>query len=100
MTLHSTALEAERPMPAGDTIKDLLPDTHDKGGVSQRAPAPAVTRKFNFRKMLMAGAAVAVLAGAAWYGWDYWAGGQYLVSTPDRYVKAAKPPGAPQNFGF
>src|SRR5258708_7100053 len=100
MTLHSTALEAERPMPAGDTIKDLLPDTHDKGGVSQRAPAPAVTRKFNFRKMLMAGAAVAVLAGAAWYGWNYWTVGQYLVSTDDAYVKADNTTVAPKIFGY
>jgi membrane fusion protein (multidrug efflux system) len=100
MTLHSTALEAERPMPAGDTIKDLLPDTHDKGGASQGAPAPAVTRKFNFRKMLMAGAAVAVLAGAAWYGWNYWTVGQYLVSTDDAYVKADNTTVAPKISGY
>src|SRR5258705_12440931 len=67
MSHHSTAFEVERPVPAGDAVKDLLPGTH----------APAVIRKFNFRKALMAGAAVAVLAGAAWYGWDYWTVGQY-----------------------
>ena len=44
-------------------------------------------KKFNFRKMLMTGAAMAVLAGAAWYGWDYWTVGQYLVSTDDAYVQ-------------
>src|SRR6267378_2353215 len=53
MSHHSTAFEVERPVPAGDAVKDLLPGTH----------APAVIRKFNFRKALMAGAAVAVLVG-------------------------------------
>ena len=60
MSHYSTAFEVERPVPAGDAVKDLLPGIH----------TPAVIRKFNFRKALMAGAAVAVLAGAAlvWLG--------------------------------
>jgi len=29
MTRHSTAFEAERPLPADDTVKGLLPDTHN-----------------------------------------------------------------------
>ena len=90
MSHHSTAFEVERPLPAGDAVKDLLPGTH----------APAVIRKFNFRKALMAGAAVAVLAGAAWYGWDYWTVGQYLVSTDDAYVKADNTTVAPKISGY
>src|SRR3981081_2338203 len=78
MTQHSTAFEAERPVPAGDAVRDLLPGSH----------TVAVIKKFNFRKLLMAGVAAAVVAGAAWYGWDYWTVGRYLVSTDDAYVKA------------
>ena len=48
----------------------------------------------------MAGAAVAVLAGAAWYGWDYWTVGQYLVSTDDAYVKADNTTIAPKVSGY
>ena len=48
----------------------------------------------------MAGAAVAVLAGAAWYGWDYWTVGQYLVSTDDAYVKADNTTVAPKVSGY
>src|SRR5713226_5220755 len=88
MTRHSTAFEAERPMPVGDTVKDLLPDAHHDASTGEPALASPVVKKFNFRRLLMAGAAVAVLAGAAWYGWDYWTVGQYLVSTDDAYVKA------------
>src|SRR5712664_1411710 len=90
MSHHSTAFEIERPVPAGDAAKDLLPDSR----------TPAVIRKFNFRKALMAGAAVAALAGAAWYGWDYWTVGQYLVSTDDAYVKADNTTVAPKISGY
>src|SRR5467141_3088731 len=90
MSHHSTAFEIERPVPAGDAVKDLLPGSH----------APAVIRKFNFRRALMTGAAVAVVAGAAWYGWDYWTVGQYLVSTDDAYVKADNTTIAPKVSGY
>src|SRR5258708_5501093 len=96
MTRHSTAFEAERPVPGGDAVKDLMPDnTTEEAARPHRAD-----KKFNFRKMLMAGAAVAVLAGAAWYGWDYWTVGQYLVSTDDAYVKADNTTVAPKISGY
>jgi multidrug resistance efflux pump len=41
-----------------------------------------------------------VLAGAAWYGWDYWTVGQYLVSTDDAYVKADNTTIAPKVSGY
>jgi membrane fusion protein (multidrug efflux system) len=41
-----------------------------------------------------------VLAGAAWYGWDYWTVGQYLVSTDDAYVKADNTTVAPKVSGY
>src|ERR1700730_6929615 len=90
MTQHSTAFEIERPVPAADALKDLPPATR----------APTTGKKFNVRKLLMAGAAVAVLAGVAWYGWDYWTVGQYLVSTDDAYVKADNTTVAPKISGY
>jgi membrane fusion protein (multidrug efflux system) len=48
----------------------------------------------------MAGAAVAVLVGAAWYGWGYWTVGQYLISTDDAYVKADNTTVAPKVSGY
>jgi membrane fusion protein, multidrug efflux system len=48
----------------------------------------------------MAGAAVAVLAGAAWYGFDYWTVGRYLVSTDDAYVQADNTTIAPKVSGY
>jgi membrane fusion protein (multidrug efflux system) len=98
MTQHSTAFEIELPVPADDAIKELLPVPHEQPAAHE--PAPAAKQKFNFRKMLMTGAAAAVLAGAVWYGWDYWTVGQYLVSTDDAYVKADNTTIAPKVSGY
>jgi membrane fusion protein (multidrug efflux system) len=97
MSRHSIAFEVERAVPVSEAVKDRLPDTPDNAG-APKAAQPAAP--FNFRKVLMAGAAVAVLAGAAWYGWDYWTVGQYLVSTDDAYVKADNTTVAPKVSGY
>jgi membrane fusion protein (multidrug efflux system) len=99
MTRHSTAFEIERTVPASET-KDLLPDTPSSDAASAQAAASLPARKFNFRKLLMAGVAVAALSGAGWYGWDYWTVGQYLVSTDDAYVKADNTTIAPKVSGY
>src|SRR5205807_2215788 len=99
-TRHSTVFEVARPVPIDDTAKDLQPDTHNRSSVAESASAAAPGKRFNFRKVLMAGAAIAVLAGAAWYGWDYWTVGQYLVSTDDAYVKADSTTIAPKVTGY
>jgi membrane fusion protein, multidrug efflux system len=96
MTRHSVAFEIERPVPVSEAAGDLLRETTTSAAPA--APIPA--KKFNFRKMLMTGAALAVLAGAAWYGWDYWTVGQYLVSTDDAYVKADNTTIAPKVSGY
>jgi membrane fusion protein, multidrug efflux system len=41
-----------------------------------------------------------VLAGATWYGWDYWTTGRFLVSTDDAYVKADNTTVAPKVSGY
>jgi membrane fusion protein, multidrug efflux system len=102
MSRHSTALEIERPLPP-DAVQALLPPANPKpdqndGAVS--APAAQIGIKGRLRKLLMAGTAVAVLAGAAWYGWDYWTVGRFLVSTDDAYVKADNTTIAPKVSGY
>jgi membrane fusion protein, multidrug efflux system len=97
MTHQPTAFEVDRPVPAGAAIKDLLPGTIDAKDVTT---VPVATKKLNFRKLLLAGAAVVALAGAAHYGWDYWTVGQYLVSTDDAYVKADNTTVAPKVSGY
>src|SRR5260370_11785971 len=63
MTQHSTAFEAERPVPIGDPVRDLLPGGSAEGGTGKPSPVPT---KFKFRKLLMAGAAGAGLSRPGW----------------------------------
>src|ERR1700742_395152 len=97
MTRHSTDFTAEKAVSAG-TVQELAvappaaPDT---------SAQPSHASKSNrLRRLLMAGAAIAVLAGASWYGWDYWTVGRFLVSTDDAYVKADNTTVAPKVSGY
>jgi membrane fusion protein (multidrug efflux system) len=100
MNSHSASFEIERPVPAGDISNGRLPGPTSQADTEGPVAARPAARKFNFRKVLMAGAALAVVAGAAWYGWDYWTVGQYLVSTDDAYVKADNTTVAPKVSGY
>jgi membrane fusion protein, multidrug efflux system len=99
MNQHSPTFVIERAVPAENAAPELLA-TLKKDNAETPALAAAHAKKFNFRKLLMAGAAVAVLTGAAWYGWDYWTIGQYLVSTDDAYVQADNTTIAPKVSGY
>jgi membrane fusion protein (multidrug efflux system) len=86
MTQHSTSFPNPQAIPAA-AVPGVL-------------PAAPRARKLNLRKLLMTGAAIAALAGAAWYGFDYWTVGQYLVSTDDAYVQADNTTVAPKVSGY
>ena len=63
MSRHSTSFEAERPVPA-EAAQELLPaDNNERGGHARRRLPHAVARKGAIRRLLMAGTAVALLAG-------------------------------------
>ncbi|MBR0695010.1 HlyD family secretion protein [Bradyrhizobium lablabi] len=93
MTQHSTSFEAESEVPA-DTARQLVANQV----VTAPPPPPAIKGKL--RRLLLASAAAAALAGAAWYGWDYWTVGRFLVSTDDAYVKADNTTIAPKVSGY
>jgi membrane fusion protein, multidrug efflux system len=100
MSRHSTAFEADRPAPA-ETVQDLRAPANPKPDqANETAAAPQAAVKGRFRRLLMAGAAVAVLAGATWYGWEYWTVGRFEVSTDDAYVKADNTTIAPKVSGY
>jgi membrane fusion protein (multidrug efflux system) len=86
MTQHTTSFPNPQAIPAA-AVPGLLPATIKAG-------------KINVRKLLMTGAAIAALAGSAWYGFDYWTVGQYLVSTDDAYVQADNTTVAPKVSGY
>jgi len=97
MSRHSTDFEAEQEVPV-EAVEGLLSPDH---GNVVAAPTPKTRDiKGQLRKLLMAGAAVAVLSGASWYGWNYWTVGRFLVSTDDAYVKADNTTIAPKVSGY
>ena len=97
MTRHSTDFEAEKALPA-DTIQKLAPSPSPAVDAGQTAAKPA--KSGGFKRLLLTGAAIAVLAAASWYGWDYWTVGRFLVSTDDAYVKADNTTVAPKVSGY
>jgi len=99
MGRHSTSFEAERPVPA-EVAQQLLPADNKSEAATPVALVAPVVRKGAIRRLLLAGTAVALLAGVAWYGWDYWTVGRYLVSTDDAYVKADNTTIAPKVSGY
>jgi len=96
MSAQPALAEIELPAPAA-TVEHLLEHAKAAGAPPRAAAAP---KKSWLRKALFAGAAVAALATASWYGWDYVTVGQYLVSTDDAYVKADNTSIAPKVSGY
>ncbi|WP_407147240.1 HlyD family secretion protein [Bradyrhizobium sp. ORS 86] len=90
MSQHETSFKAESQVPA-ETAKQLIANPE---------PTTPAAPKGKLRRLLLAGAAAAVLAGAAWYAWDYWTVGRFLVSTDDAYVKADNTAIAPKVSGY
>ena len=69
---------------------------------SETGPATAAAaprRRFN-RKLLLLPLGVIVLAGAAWFGWNWWTVGRFQESTDDAYVKADSTIIAPKVSGY
>lgn len=90
MSVHTTPSAAAQTALPATALEGVLPG----------APTHVRQQKLNFRKLLLAGAAIVALAGAGWYGYDYWTVGQYLVSTDDAYVKADNTTIAPKVSGY
>src|SRR5215470_12922065 len=100
MSHHSTNFEADQEVPAGSIEALPKADAGDHNNVVAIAAPKARNIKGQLRRLLLTGAAVAVLSGAVWYGWDYWTVGRFLVSTDDAYVKADNTTIAPKVSGY
>jgi membrane fusion protein (multidrug efflux system) len=83
-------------MSAAQTI-ELKAPSQEKCKTAPRAARP---RRISGRRLLLAGAAIVAIAGAADYGWHYWTRGRFEVSTDDAYVKADSTIIAPKVGGY
>jgi len=66
---------------------------------SAAAHTPKASRH-PLRKLLVIGASILAVAGATYFGWDYWTVGRFQVSTDDAYVKADNTTIAPKVSGY
>jgi membrane fusion protein (multidrug efflux system) len=51
-------------------------------------PEPEKKKKRSFRSLLLPIIVIALAGGGAWYGYDYWTDGRFMISTDDAYVQA------------
>jgi membrane fusion protein, multidrug efflux system len=93
MTTHPRAFDIQNALPASEVMDRL-----------NLAPTPVapqkVSNKHRLRKLLLTGASLIALAGAAHFGWDYWTVGRFEISTDDAYVKADSTTIAPKVSGY
>ena len=90
MTVHTNPPKPEAIAVPSPALEGFLPTP----------PSLPRAKKLSFRKLLLVGVAIAALAGASWYGYDYWTVGRFLVSTDDAYVKADNTTIAPKVSGY
>ena len=106
MSQHETVFTTEKPLPVAEAApgvelpRELLVPAPQVPAVAVAVETPKISRRRWLRNMLLAGAAVAALAGAADYGWQYWTVGRFEVSTDDAYVKADNTTIAPKVSGY
>ena len=103
MSKHEASFTVEKSVPAAEAVPGLKMPEEAALPVPQEPKAAALSKaslKRWLRTALFAGVAVAALAGAADYGWNYWTVGQFLVSTDDAYVKADSTTIAPKVSGY
>src|ERR1043165_7322338 len=97
MSAQATSLQVVRELPPV-SVQAPAADAGSPNPVAVQAATPS--KKERIRKTLIAGAAVALLVTASWYGWDYWTVGRFQVSTDDAYVKADNTTIAPKVSGY
>jgi membrane fusion protein (multidrug efflux system) len=97
VTKHPGSFEAERAVPAVEVGPDTAKQATPVPAASAAAPAKP---RSGIRRILMAGAGLAAIAAAGWYGYDYWTVGRFNVSTDDAYVQADNVTIAPKVSGY
>src|SRR4051794_14794944 len=95
MSEHPAPFKVEQQV-SMETAVNLLAGDHN----AEISIKPKRSLKDRLRRALLATAAVAVLSGATWYGYDYVTVGRFLVSTDDAYVKADNTTIAPKVPGY
>jgi membrane fusion protein (multidrug efflux system) len=98
-TSASSTVAELRPFPNARTVPEIERPV-DKP--EQDAPAAAETqkKKRSARQIVLPVIGLGLLAGAAWYGYDYWTVGRFMINTDDAYVQVDMASVAPKITGY
>jgi membrane fusion protein (multidrug efflux system) len=98
-TSASSTVAELRPFPNARTVPEIERPV-DKP--EQDAPAAAETqkKKRSARQIVLPVIGLGLLAGAAWYGHDYWTVGRFMINTDDAYVQVDMASVAPKITGY
>ncbi|TIM10147.1 HlyD family secretion protein [Mesorhizobium sp.] len=88
MSSNATPTAEVRPFPNAKVAPAIeAPNPPTEPSTSPPAEAPA-KKKRSARSFLLPIIALGLLGAGAWYGYDYWTDGRFMISTDDAYVQA------------
>jgi membrane fusion protein (multidrug efflux system) len=88
MSSNATPTAEVRPFPNAKVAPTIeAPNPPTEPATSPPAEAPA-KKKRSARSFLLPIIALGLLGAGAWYGYDYWTDGRFMISTDDAYVQA------------
>jgi membrane fusion protein (multidrug efflux system) len=96
MAQHPGKFVAETAVPA----EMAVPELKTALGASEPQQAVPPPSRGALRKSLLAAAGALALAGAGYFGWQYWTVGRFEVSTDDAYVQTDNTTIAPKVSGY
>jgi membrane fusion protein (multidrug efflux system) len=94
-TSASSTVAEVRPFPNSRTAPEIEKP-------AENAPPAAETqkKKRSVRQIVLPIVGLGLLAGAAWYGYDYWTVGRFMISTDDAYIQVDMASIAPKITGY
>ncbi|RCS23956.1 HlyD family secretion protein [Phyllobacterium salinisoli] len=78
---------AHAEQPAPKDYPQASPSAKPQTDAGDRSSSAGGKKKGIGRRIVLPVVALAVLAGAGWYGYDYWTDGRFLVTTDDAYIQ-------------
>ncbi|MDN5927699.1 MAG: HlyD family secretion protein [Hyphomicrobiales bacterium] len=98
-TSASSTVAELRPFPGARTVPEIERPV-DKPAEDAPAAAETQKKKRSARQIVLPIVGLGLLAGAAWYGYDYWTVGRFMINTDDAYVHVDMASVAPKITGY
>ena len=97
MNMRLQAVPSNEQVPVADAGKPSVSAPPVQAPAAGQAPAKS---RGPTRRILLSATALVIIAGAIYYGHDYWTTGRFEVSTDDAYVQADNSAIAPKVSGY